>query len=416
MLKKTALLPIIIINALFPFALMPILTHLLSQEQFGTLVLVETFLLILIPVMNFPLAGLMVEYFKLEKEEFKLYLFNTLILTLPVLVLLELLIYLFYDFLTIYINISYQWMFLIPILLALNVITQAKVTIYQAKKQYAKFAFFLIGPNVIVLTATLIILLVFKGGWESKLVAISLSHLTYAFISMIVLHKNNEATYIPSKSMSMRNLSFTVVLIPHTLSAVLYFLADRILIVNIIGNEMLAIYAAGMQFALVISVLQNALSKTWDPYVFEYLKSGQDENREDLYHGLFKKMLITGFVFFGVCVSYAGVLYLSFQYIMPIEYKSSLTVSLLLVLAFCILGFYKIISPILWFHKKANLLSRVTVVIFFVNISLNLCLIPEYGVVGASVATIASTTLQFLCTLYLVYRLDMNEDDSRISQ
>ena len=100
----------------------------------------------------------------------------------------------------------------------------------------------------------------------------------------------------------------------------------------------------------------------------------------------------------------AMVIYFSVDYILPPSYQQSKYLGVMLVGGFCLLGFYKVYSPILWYHKQTHLLSKVTVVVFLINLGLNSALIPLFGVYGACYATIISVFCQFLFTQVLVVR------------
>jgi len=195
-----------------------------------------------------------------------------------------------------------------------------------------------------------------------------------------------------------RNLNFTFPILPHSLSASLYFMADRLFISNLLGNNYLAIYAAGAQLALVISVFQNALSKGWTPFVFEYLKN--HSNTKGFHLKIARLMATAAVVLLVLSCLYSLFIYLVFDYLLPASYGDALIVGYILITSFCFLGFYKVVTPIIWYYKKTKVLSKITLFIFIINILLNSIMIPLYGIVGACLATFCSTFLQFIIILF----------------
>ena len=101
----------------------------------------------------------------------------------------------------------------------------------------------------------------------------------------------------------------------------------------------------------------------------------------------------------------ATIINFSTVYLLTVDYEQSKYIGMMLVGAFCLLGYYKAVSPILWFHKCSASLSKITLVVFIINFLLNYLLIPVYGIYGACFATIISILFQFTFTLLLVVKI-----------
>lgn len=407
MLRSLSIISILsLLNAVLPFLLLPILTFNLSLEDYGSLIILETFMAIFVPFIQFSVAGLIVEYFKLSTREFRLYITNSLLLVIPAFVFFEIVVLLSSELISSQFGLHKAWFLMLPIVILLNVCIQALVTVYQCKKKYKLYSVFLLGPNVLTFILTLLFLFVLDLGWQSKLFGITVSFFVFAVISFWLLVKEIHIAWRIDFSVIKSNLRFTLPIIPHSVAAGLYFMADRLFISELLGNASVAIYAAGMQLAMVMSVVQNAVSKAWSPFVIEYSKQcGIDHESASLgYKKLYRLMFLAVIVVLMLGLLIAMVIYFSVDYILPPSYQQSKYLGVMLVGGFCLLGFYKVYSPILWYHKQTHLLSKVTVVVFLINLGLNSALIPLFGVYGACYATIISVFCQFLFTQVLVVR------------
>tara|TARA_R110001592_G_scaffold79795_2_gene238365 strand:- start:11714 stop:12892 length:1179 start_codon:yes stop_codon:yes gene_type:complete len=377
------------------------------MKDYGNLIILETLMVILTPIIQFSVSGIVVEFFKLTKDEFKKYISNSLLIAIPAFIGSEVILFFAAEVIAEKFAVNHIWLYFLPIIVLLNLTIQTLTTIYQCEKNYKGYSFFLIGPNLISFILTILFLSIFELGWQSKLYAIAVSFLIFSFIALYILYKGS---YI-SKNIQMYfvslNLKFTLSLIPHTLAASLYFVADRLFISDMLGNASVAVYAAGMQLALIMSVVQNSISKAWNPFVLEFMGNMAEKQRDVSKE--YKKLAT--FMFYGcsvvtiMSVVLATIINFSIVYLLPANYEQSKYLGMMLVGAFCLLGYYKIVSPILWFHKRSSALSKITLVVFFINLLLNYSLIPLYGVYGACYATIISILLQFVFTLLLVTKI-----------
>lgn len=399
-----------LLNSVLPFILLPILTFQLTLDEYGGLVLLETFMAILTPILQFSIAGLIVEYFKLSKYDFSLYLTNSLILVLPAFILLEVIVFFSSDIMANHFGLHKGWFLMLPVIIFFNITIQTLVIVYQCKKNYKLYALFLLGPNTLTFLLTILLLFFSDLGWESKLYAVSVSFLLFSVLSFYLLIKELDMKWKLNFSMLSSNLKFTLPIIPHSVAAGMYFMADRLFISELLGNASVAIYAAGMQLAMIMSVVQNSLSKAWTPFVMEFI-GGKEEGKISTlkdYSQLYRLMLLACFVviLFGVIISL--VIYFLVDYLLPPDYTQAKYLGIMLIGGFCLLGFYKVYSPILWYHKKTGLLSKVTIVVFLMNLILNSLFIPQFGIYGACYATIISIACQFLLTQVLVISIVRN--------
>lgn len=408
MLRSLSVISFItLLSSAFPFLLLPIITRWVTVVDYGNLIVLETFLAIVTPFIQFSIAGVVVEYFKLSKQDFSGYVTMAFALSLPAFIGLELLVWLIGDSIAARFAVDTDWLYILPVYVLFNMSFQILALIYQCNKNYKGYALMLLGPSLTSFCLTLLFLIGFDWGWQAKLYGTGLSFALFATIAFWVLYREGYLCRIFSKRLIGLNLDFTLPVVPHTVAAGLYFVADRLFLSDMMGNSSVALYAAGMQLAMIMSVVQNALSRAWNPHVLGYLGECEKANGSfyQAYRALAKQMFYACLMVLMMSIGLAVVIYFTVEYLLPAHYESSKYLGVMLVSAFCLLGFYKVVSPILWHHKRSASLSKVTIAVFLINMLLNALMIPAFGVNGACYATIISMGCQFVFTLILVWRV-----------
>jgi len=180
----------------------------------------------------------------------------------------------------------------------------------------------------------------------------------------------------------------------HNLSDLILGQSDKVMLQQLLNENMLGIYGAALNFGGIIFTIFVALNNSWCPFFFEDQKEGASQKvhakaknflelytvlsigfillsrevyqiyvREDFWQGT---MLIPVFV-----SSY----YLNFLCTFPVNYE--------------------------YYHKKTKVVAIVTIASSVINIGLNWVLIHAIGMAGAAIATMLSHSLQL--TMHYVY-------------
>jgi O-antigen/teichoic acid export membrane protein len=161
--------------------------------------------------------------------------------------------------------------------------------------------------------------------------------------------------------------------------------ADRQMIERILGLTSLGIYSVGYSLGMVMLVAVGAFATAWSPFFASYINK-PEEAREVFGRALtyyvfgFGTLLVIYFAFSKILVSV----------LMASLFHDAFTIVGLVAAAYMLKGMYLILVPGLYFAEKLYKLSVIEWVAAFVNIGLNIWLIPIFGIVGAALATFVS--------------------------
>jgi len=180
----------------------------------------------------------------------------------------------------------------------------------------------------------------------------------------------------------------------HNLSDLILGQSDKVMVQQLLNEDMLGIYGAALNFGGIMFTIFVALNNSWCPFFFEDQKRGDLEKVQTKAKNFLElfTVLSAGFILlskevFQIYVSrefwegtmlipvFVASYYLNFLCTFPVNYE--------------------------YYHKKTKIVAIVTIASSLVNIGLNWVLIHAVGMAGAAIATMISHTLQL--TMHYVY-------------
>ena len=163
-------------------------------------------------------------------------------------------------------------------------------------------------------------------------------------------------------------------------------MSDRFLINYFLGSKEVGHYAAISQVAAVMSVIVGSFNVAWMPWLFENLK------KKDLKTNIF--IVKTSYLFMAL-VLFLGII---FCFIFPFIVKFFLVESFFpyisvaypIIIGLAFQGVYLIVSPYTFYTGKTKYNAVIGVLVAILNVTLNLYLIPRFGIWGAGYSYLAS--------------------------
>lgn len=175
-------------------------------------------------------------------------------------------------------------------------------------------------------------------------------------------------------------LSFNIPLLPHYLSGILLASSDRIMIQKMINFETAGIYGIAYQLSLVVQGVFTGINSALIPYTYKKMKVN------DIY-SLRKYANIMMYIVLGVCICVTLLGPEIIKVLAPYEYYSAMYVIPPIVLGL----FYSFVASIFcnleFYTKKTKFVTFATCLGAFINIFLNIVLIPKFGFIAAGYTT-----------------------------
>jgi len=181
-----------------------------------------------------------------------------------------------------------------------------------------------------------------------------------------------------------RLLSFGLIMIPGTLAMMILKVSDRYMLTYLSAGALhdVGIYALGYRIGMIITFLNSIVSLVYFPYA---MKNSDNEASKRSYRKVFKYYVFAG--------GMLGVLVLLFTpelfkiFIDP-AYSSAIPIVVFGVVSNYFYGIFNIVNLSFYVKKRAKNIAFAVGAGAFMNIILNLLLIPRFGIYGAGIASV----------------------------
>jgi len=391
-----------ILAAVLPFLLLPILTRYLSVSQYGEVAIFQTLLTGLLAFIGFSAQGAAAVKFydkNLPQPEYSYFIGSCfLILAISAMCVVPLFM-IFLSQLATWLSLGEGWILLSIPVAASSFIILMRMGQWQLKGSANIYGAFQVSQSVINIFLSLFFILILDWGGDGRILALSLTSVIFAIISVLLLYKD-KALNIAWRPLYIKEIClFGVPLIPHSLGYFILGSVDRLVINSKLGLGDVGIFVVAMQLVSIAGLFFDALNNAYIPWLYELLKRNQPEE---------KKLIVKftyAYAFILMCLVMLS-FYIGPKLLILIageRYKSAAELVGWLMLGQAFNGMYLMVTNYVFFSKKTGLLSVSTISVGIVYIGLLYLLIPHLGLKGAAVAFALSMALKFLFTWYIAH-------------
>jgi O-antigen/teichoic acid export membrane protein len=386
-----------------PFILLPVLTRYLTVAEYGELAIFTiwiSFITVFCGINVFAAADR--KYFELKDDagELAKYMYNCIVILVVSSSIVFMISIFFIDYISTILNLG-KGLVLAGIVIAFfNVLIQLRLGQWQVRGRPVKFGMFLISLSLTNLVVSLILVVNLDMQIEGRVLGIFLPAAIFFTIGLLSLRKDKLLTPKFCLGHIRDAIKFGAPLIPHVVGFFLILGIDRAFISHKLGSESAGIYMVAVQFSLAVSIILNAVNKAFSPWLFNILNG-------DSYSEKLKVVRITYFLYILISVGVVLSFFVSRSLVNLIVGPDFTDAALLvpfLILGQGIKGFYLLVTNYMFYEKKTEVISAVTISAGLINVILLTFAIDFFGILGAAYSFIFSITIQWLLTWYLASR------------
>ncbi len=382
-----------VINKAVPFLLLPIMTSYLSPEDYGRVATYGAFTAIVAVFVHLSMMGAInVNYFKISKEQLKIYIANTLIIVTIASTLAFLVILIFDDKLSLLLDIPWIWLFVGVTVTAAQFLTILNLGLWQVEQRSREFGTYQIVQMLTSTSLVLVLVVGFEMGWEGSLIGSTVATILFSLISFGFIYKRGYLLFHVNKVDIKDALRFGVPLIPHALSGWFRTGVDRMLLTTIIGTSATGLYSVGYQFGMIVGIIAVAFNQAYSPFLYKKLATIDE---------LGKKRLVkfTYLYFIGILI-FAGLLSVILPYLIQNflneKYHASSDIVSWVLYGYAFQGMYLMVVNYIFYVKRTYILSVITFLTGLAHVGLSYYLIKLNGIIGAAQATTVSFFIMFI--------------------
>ncbi|PUB10190.1 lipopolysaccharide biosynthesis protein [Paenisporosarcina sp. OV554] len=383
--------------AVIGFISIPIVTRILTPEEYG---IATIFLTIGIILASISLAGLdqaFIRFFYVENNK-RLLLLKTFGTSICVLFILATIIWIFDSNILNRIFKDNSYFILLVLYIFSYVFFRYSILILRMMQMGIRYSLVIVGQRLIDFIVIITIITRFTPNNKAIIFGSIISFIVMSIISLLLskdfwkekIMKENNST-----NSTIRVLSkYSIPLMISGIIATLYQSIDKILLNHFSGNSELGIYTAAFQMAAVLNIVQTSFSVFWTPFSLEKYKENKKNNK--LFGEISKIITIVMLILSVLLISFKDflILFLDERYneaalilpaliMMPVLFTMSETV---------VLGIN--------FKLKSHLHIYIAIGTLATNALLSLILIPIFGSKGAAIAVAISYMVFYYMRTY----------------
>lgn len=387
-----------ILNAIIPFALLPILTRYLSPEEYGQVAMFQTLLGMLIAFIGLSMAGAAGRKFydgHLGKDDLAEFIGACLQILLITSFMSLIVLVVFNKHLSEWLGLDSKWILLAVLVTAANVVIQLRLGQWQVRKQAFKYGVLQISRSLLDFVLSLGLVVVLLQGAEGRISAQIVAAGIFAMVALWLLKRGNLLKFFSWRPDYIREaLRFGVPLIPHVGGAFLLVSVDRFVINSELGLAQTGIYMVAVQFAAALSLLFDAVNKAYVPWLFERLKRDQEHEKRQIVRYTYGWYVL---ILCGAALAFIVGPWLV-TFVAGEGYARAGDVIGWLALGHVFGGMYLMVTNYIFYSKRTGLLSLVTIVSGLINVALLFVLVSRYGLEGAAYSFSIAMATRFLLT------------------
>jgi len=256
------------------------------------------------------------------------------------------------------------------------------LTVFRARGQPVKYAMASVSQFLLAVALNLVFVVGLHKGVAGVLYAELITTACIYAVLMSTLIRRIGIRF--SKQDLKAMLAYGLPLIPSGIGGWMMVMADRWILVRLLGEGPVGVYSLGYKFGMVIQgILVGPIQLAWLPFLFATAK--QEKSRET-YTRVFTYFLLVALLAALVLSTLAKEV-IEVMATKP-EYHQAYKVIPLVALSYVLYGCYHLMAAGIYVEGKTKHMAVLMGVAATVNVALNFALIPHYEIMGSAIATL----------------------------
>ncbi|MGM8060720.1 lipopolysaccharide biosynthesis protein [Vogesella indigofera] len=376
-----------------PFLLLPVLTRILSPEDYGLIAMFTMVVSFFVVAAGLNIHGaVMVRYFEPKKFSMPCYVSTTLCILIITTVLLAIFVWIFSRQIQLITALPLKWLMLAVIVAAFQFLVQTLLTLWQASKQPLKFGALRLNHALMDGLVSILLVVVMLYSWQGRLFGIALAWTVTALIALYWLRREHWLTRNLSMAYAKDALRYGIPLLPHAIGGLLLATADRFMVTNFLDVASTGIYLVAIQIGLILGIAADAFNKAFAPWLMESLHNADLAKKRKIVRHTYLYFIVIIFLALAGSVCAPQLLGI----LVGPKYQSASPIIGYIMLGNAFTGMYYMVTNYIFFARRTELLSVLTISVGVITTLFNWQLIQINGITGAAQAFMIGQALLFL--------------------
>lgn len=369
----------------------PIFTRIMTEEQYGTFSIFQSWfnILIIFTSLNIYLSSYTKGLIVYEKEQKK---FTSSMLSLTTLItLIFFVVYILnIDFWTKIFELSPNLMFA----MFLELLFMPALEFWMGKERfdynYRKVIAVSTCMNIMCLGLSIVAVVNTQNKIEARVFSDVFSKILFASVFFVIILSQGKKIF--DKNYWKYALKFNIPLLPHYLSNYILNQSDRIMIGKMVGKVQAAYYSVAYTISTIMLLLVTAVNNALTPYIYKTIKDNKAEEIKSKINPIVILMAFLSIFIMALAPEiiriFAGENYVDAMYVIP-----PIAASVYFIFI------YSMFSTIEYYYQKTGLISIATSISAILNLLLNYFGIKIWGYYAAGYTTL----ICYLCLTVFHY-------------
>lgn len=379
----------------------PIFTRIMTEEQYGTFSIFQSWfnILIIFTSLNIYLSSYTKGLIVYEKEQKK---FTSSMLSLTTLItLIFFVVYILnIDFWTKIFELSPNLMFA----MFLELLFMPALEFWMGKERfdynYRKVIAVSICMNIMCLGLSIVAVVNTQNKIEARVFSDVFSKILFASVFFVIILSQGKKIF--DKNYWKYALKFNIPLLPHYLSNYILNQSDRIMIGKMVGKVQAAYYSVAYTISTIMLLLVTAVNNALTPYIYKAIKDNKAEEIKSKINPIVILMSFLSIFIMALAPEiiriFAGENYVDAMYVIP-----PIAASVYFIFI------YSMFSTIEYYYQRTGLISIATSISAILNLVLNFVGIKIWDYYASGYTTL----ICYLCLTffhYIFYKKIINEE------
>jgi len=385
-----------IFNKAMPFLLLPFLTRILTQEEYGHVAEFTSIFNLCFLLGTFSCLAFHRKVF-FENKSLESVISTSSILSIITIILVCTVFFIIPKYTSYLMFLDINYIFLIALGTFSLVVNRITTNYFNCSYMLGYYFLFNFVSTLINLILTYVLLIHFNLPINARIVAISLAPVFVFPLSIYFLNKNVGITFKSSFFSFKKQMKFALPLFLFQVSSWAKTSIDKVIISSNLDYGILGVYSANSQLALIIFVIFTSLNVALSPKILTLMKIDLKKS----FHFVHKCILIFTIVYILV----VPCIYVFSPFVLGIEFSFDPYILIFLSLSFLFNGYTMLLNHYLIQLGGGGWLSFISVICTFLYMAIMLLAIADYGFSAILVSSLFTSILLFILTYIKVKKV-----------
>ena len=402
-----------VLARLITFLLLPIYTHVFSPEEYGIVSLAYAFMGFSMMFYRYGMDTALMKYsVQLSSDSRTAYISSIYIIQIISSIIFSAILYLVRDYVSEFILgvESPDWIIILAGILILDNLWNHHVLLLRTENKPGSYIFFNLLNVILTMALNILLVVKWRMGIEGVLISNLLVSSAIFIFSLPIIMRRINLSLVKSKIIK-DIIKFGLPFLPAGIFTMVMELSNRYILEWLEGAHSVGLFSAGYKLGIFGLIIVMGFNMGWTPYFLKRIKKEGAKKEFSYIASLFLGLLGFIVIIISICIPEIMRLKIGSNYLIGESFWSAEKVVSIVLIGYFFFGTYVIQLPGVYAKEITTWIPIFRAIGAISNISLNIILIPKYGVLGSAWATAISfvfMSLSVFIKLFNIYYVKYN--------